>query len=471
MNRRSGTASAGGGGHQEVTRRRPDPRLPAYLVAGFGALVVAIATARPELAALGTPFLALAALGLREGRRVDIRGEVRLHRERAVEGGLLEGEVHVEWDEDAEVDVVLAGGRGIRPVEPERVTGWALQRGHGPVTLPFSVRARSWGAHDPGYLWARVRRPGSFTVWEHRLAEIPAVRVLPSALRLSRLLKPAEPRAFAGMHVARLRGQGTDFAELRPYQPGDRLRDVSWGTSARMGVPWVRVNHPERTGTVVLLLDSVFGTEEDEALARAARATWAVASMHLKAQDRVGLLARGRTAAWLPPRSGRRARLLLLDELLSVGRAAEDVSRRRLPSRRVLVPADALVVGVTSLQSHTFAPNLIHYRRIGHATVALIVDTSDLLPAVSGRTDAAARRVWFAERMVERRVLERAGIPTALVRGGRGVGGAVLTLRRRMNALLHPTRIVAGGAWSAEAVVQSHVDDHGSGETQEGQTP
>ena len=131
---------------------------------------------------------------------------------------------------------------------------------------------------------------------------------------------------------------------------------------------------------------------------RAARATWAVASMHLRAQDRVGLLARGRTAAWLPPRSGRRARLMLMDELLSVGRAAEDATRRRMPGRRVLVPADALVVGVTSLQSHTFAPNLIRYRRVGHATVALVIDTSDLLPEVEDRVDAAARRTWFAER-------------------------------------------------------------------------
>ncbi len=456
--------------HRKVTRRRPDPRVPAYLVAGFGALVVAVATAQHELAALGAPFLALAAMGLRDREPVEIRGEVTLNVGRAVEGGLLEGEVRVDWDEEAEVDVALDGGRGITPVDPSPVTGWALPIGCGRETLTFSVRARSWGAHDPGHLWVRVRRPGSLTVWEHRLAEVPAVRVLPTALRLSRLLKPAEPRAFAGMHVARLRGQGTDFAELRPYQPGDRLRDVSWGTSARLGVPWVRVNHPERTGTVVLLLDSVFGASEGEALARAARATWAVASMHLRAQDRVGLLARGRTAAWLPPRSGRRARLMLLDELLTVGRAAEDPSRRRMPGKRVVVPADALVVGVTSLQSHTFTPNLIRYRRVGHATVALIIDTSDLLPEVTTRTDAAARRLWMAERMAERRILERAGIPTALVREGRGVGAAVLALRRRMNTLLHPTRIVTASLWDGAAATNSPAAGEPAAHGRDGET-
>ncbi|MDT8342525.1 MAG: hypothetical protein RQ751_13525, partial [Longimicrobiales bacterium] len=137
----------------------------------------------------------------------------------------------------------------------------------------------------------------------------------------------------------------------------------------------------------------------------AARATWAVASMHLRAQDRVGLLARGRTAAWLPPRSGRRARLMLLDELLSVGRAAQDLTRRRIPRKRVKVPHDALIVGVTSLQNNTFSPNLLRYRRHGHATVALVIDTADLLTRAEDPVDAAARRLWFAQRHTERRNL------------------------------------------------------------------
>ena len=112
------------------------------------------------------------------------------------------------------------------------------------------------------------------------------------------------------------------------------------------------------------------------------------------------------------------------------------------------VPADALVVGVTSLLGHTFGPDLIRYRRSGHATVALVIDTSDLLPEPKDRVDVAARRLWFADRARERRALERAGIPTALVEGTTGVGAAVLALRRRMNALLQPTRAGSSIRWS-----------------------
>lgn len=439
-------SSGEGGGTRrsqgEYQRSRPDPRLPAYLVAGFGALILAIATAQPVLAALGAPFIVLVTMGVADRRPAGVVGRVTLARQRAVAGDALQGQVVVDWEGEAEVEIMLDGWRGVEPVDPAPVIGWSLPLGRGPVTLPLELRARRWGVHDLGALWVRVRRPGSYVVQEHRLTETPTVRVLPDALRLGRLLKPAEPRAVAGMHLARNRGQGTDFAELRPYQPGDRLRDLSWGTSARLGMPWVRVNHPERTGTVLLLLDTVLGDgpASREALARAAQATWAVASMHLRAQDRVGLLARGRTAAWLPPRGGRRARFMVLDELLAIGAAAEDASRRRFPRSRVAVPADALVVGVTNLRSQTFVPDLLHHRRTGHTTVALVIDTSDLFAEAEGALDVTARRVWIAQRESERHFLERGGVPTALVSATHGVGAAVLTLRRRIDSLRQPAR-------------------------------
>lgn len=416
--------------------RRPDPRLPAYLVAGFGGLIMALATGTPALAALGAPFLVLAAMGLVRQEPPGLKGEVRLVEKSAVEGDVVKGELIVDWDGPAEVDVILSGWRGVTPLEPTPVVGWSLPLGHGPVTLPFTVLARSWGVHDLGTLWVRARRPGGFAVGEKKLATAPTLRIFPAAVRLSRMLKPAEPRTVAGMHLAHFRGHGSDFAELRPYQPGDRLRDLSWATSARLGEPWVRVNHPERTGTVVIILDTVFTEEErtKEALARAARAAWAVASVHLRAQDRVGLLARGRTTAWLPPRGGPRARWMLMEELLAVGRAAEGFPRHRSARSRIGVPADALIVGVTTLRSQVFAPDLLHFRRAGHTTVTLVIDVSEMSPDEGDREYLAARRIWLGQRESERRILERGGVPTALVSEAGGAGAAILSLRRRLEA-------------------------------------
>jgi uncharacterized protein (DUF58 family) len=434
-----------------------DPRLLVYLVVGFGALVASVVVGRYELVATAVPFMGLAAVGLSGRRPPQVEAEVRLVSERVLEGDDVEGEVVVSWDGEAELDLVLVSMRGVVPLDPMPAPGWSLPAGEGPAVLPFRVRARVWGRHDLGQLWLRSRRPGGMFTWERQVATGPDLRVLPAPLRLNRLLHPAEPRTVAGAHLSRLRGSGTDFADLRPYQPGDRLRDLSWATSARTGEPWVTVHHPERTGTVLLLLDAFFAKDEasTEGLARAARAAWAVASAHLRVQDQVGLLAVGRTAAWLPPRGGRRARWMLLDELLAVGAAAEDWRRRRWRTRSV-VPADALVVGITSLRSPGFPQDLLHHRRSGRTTVALVIDNGDLLPTPRDAADAAAQRIWQLDLQMRRYDLERSGIPTAVVRGEGGVGAAVSLVRKataRRAATGGGTRQVTGTATRNQARV------------------
>lgn len=409
---------------------RADPRLVAYLAAACASLVATLVAGRAELAAAGAPFAALALVGLAERREPRVRARVEMTAARALEGDVVPGVVTVDWDGVAEVDVIVDRLPGVAAVEPAPVLGWSLPAGTGPVALGFRVRAETWGRHELGRIHVRARRPGGLVEWESPVGAGPTVRVLPRPLQLEALLRPSDPLAVAGAHVARVRGPGTDLAELRPYVPGDRLRDLSWAATARTGAPWVVVRHPERTGTVVLLLDAnVDGSAAmGEALARIARAAWAVAEVHLHAQDRVGLLAQGRATAWLPPIAGRRARWMVLDELLAVGGATED-RRMARPRAHAVIPADALVVGVTTLRSPIFNRRLVHHRRAGHTTVALVVDMHDLVAPPADVVDAAAQRLWRADVDIERHRLERAGVSTAIVPADT-VGPAISALRR-----------------------------------------
>jgi uncharacterized protein (DUF58 family) len=62
------------------------------------------------------------------------------------------------------------------------------------------------------------------------------------------------------------RGGGTELAQVRPYEPGDDVRQIDWNVTARTTVPHVRVHVPERALTCWLLLDvspsMTFGTAE-----------------------------------------------------------------------------------------------------------------------------------------------------------------------------------------------------------------
>ena len=61
---------------------------------------------------------------------------------------------------------------------------------------------------------------------------------------------------FAGNQVARQKGEGLEFADLREFAAGDRVRSINWRASARRNVLVVNERHPERNADVILFLDT-----------------------------------------------------------------------------------------------------------------------------------------------------------------------------------------------------------------------
>ena len=59
----------------------------------------------------------------------------------------------------------------------------------------------------------------------------------------------------AGEHRAAALGYGTELAQVRPYEPGDDVRQIDWNVTARMNEPHVRVQVAERVLTTWLVLD------------------------------------------------------------------------------------------------------------------------------------------------------------------------------------------------------------------------
>jgi uncharacterized protein (DUF58 family) len=95
-----------------------------------------------------------------------------------------------------------------------------------------------------------------------------------------------------GTRLSRQRGRGSDFAEVRPYQPGDDVRAIDWRVTARTTRPHTKVFREERERLTLLLVDQTqsmfFGSRirlKSVAAAEVAALTaWRAIGQH----DRVG---------------------------------------------------------------------------------------------------------------------------------------------------------------------------------------
>jgi uncharacterized protein (DUF58 family) len=167
----------------------------------------------------------------------------------------------------------------------------------------------------------------------------------PTPEALLRALELSIARQIRGLVAGDYRaldlGGGMELAQVRPYEPGDDVRRIDWNVTARMQVPHVRVDVPERALTTWLMLDTSpsmqFGTA-DRRKADVAEGV-AIAMAHLSSQrgNRLGVVTfGGPVERRVPPRTGRAA---LLATLLDTELDADDAAAT---DAGATTPADAL---------------------------------------------------------------------------------------------------------------------------------
>lgn len=128
-------------------------------------------------------------------------------------------------------------------------------------------------------------------------------------------------QGVAGDYHAVFKGLGMEFAEVRPYQPGDDVRTIDWNVTARMGVPFVKKYVEERDLTIFLVIDVSgslsFGSRAILKRELAAEIAALLAFAAVRNQDRVGAaLVSDRMELFLPPQRRRTHVLRLVREVL-----------------------------------------------------------------------------------------------------------------------------------------------------------
>ncbi len=146
------------------------------------------------------------------------------------------------------------------------------------------------------------------------------------------------------------KAEGIEFADLRPYTRGDRVRRVNWRATARSGQLIVNEQHPERNSATVLMLDSFADARlgEEGTLDLAVRAAAGLAETYVSRRDQVGLLSFGGSVNWLEPAMGSHQLYRIVEAILDtevvlsyVWRDIRVIPVRALPPQALVVASDA----------------------------------------------------------------------------------------------------------------------------------
>lgn len=304
----------------------------------------------------------------------------------------------IRWEQD------LLGG--YLHTSASRLDGrWTAQRiGSANVGAALTELISPWAAYRVG----PVRIPAT------------QVRVRPQTSPVGGTLQLPHPVGLVGANRSTSRGSGSEFADVRAYRPGDRLRAIHWPRTARTGELHVRDNYAEQDAAVLVVVD---GSGGGPSWQRGLQAAATVAEFFIRHGDRVALVVLGAgRPAYLPFGAGQRQYQRVAD-VLSAARepaATEPPRRVRLP-----VGPGCTVLMVSSILTEV-APG-ITVALAQRGVPMIVLDTLSDAHDIEDPLSQLALRLRLLER---RTVIDRLTKAGAQVSPWDGAGSLELPMRR-----------------------------------------
>jgi uncharacterized protein (DUF58 family) len=237
-----------------VNRWEVTPALSRALLVSGLLIGGAVLLGRPVLVVLAAPLLVAAACGL-VGRPTStpvVRGfldHVSLYEGQGTRSRLqvseADGVEHVTRISAQAPYVALHPASG-------RVSG--LLR-HGVPVL--EVSPRRWGRRTLGEEKVALTSPWAGYRWGPVLEHGAEMTVLPASAPFDNATEAPQPLGLVGANRSRRVGSGTEFAGIRPFQAGDRLRRINWRVSLRTGDLHVVTARSEEDSGVLLVVDAL----------------------------------------------------------------------------------------------------------------------------------------------------------------------------------------------------------------------
>ena len=385
---------------------RPSARARSLATAALLALIAAVLTGHAALVLLAAPALgALALLPRRRPPELDV--DVTVSSSRCFEG---------------EEVTITATARAAQPLDEVilelQPAAQVALAGASPSTQAFLragrasarwvIRPDRWGRPSPGTIRV-VGRAGALQT--SRRIELDPVEVFPRPARMRSRLVPAELLRRIGEHTGRAVGDGVEFAGIRPYVPGDQLRDVNRAVSIRRGQLHINQRAAARAADLVVMIDAFgdSGPVSERSLDLAVHGAAALVTAYLRVSDRAGLIVLGGLLRWLGPAAGDRQFYRIAEMMLAArydSFVTPDVGR--IP--RTALPPGTLVVVFSPLLDPRGFGAIADLRRRGFPLI--VVDTLRDEPSPGTRADTRlALRLWRLDRTATRSGLRALGIP------------------------------------------------------------
>lgn len=388
----------------------------AYTAVSVSAPFVALGFGDPTPMLVGFPFMVALVLGVVLDRPPDMGLVVELSATTGFEGTPVDVDLTVTASgRSAHVLLHLPAG-----VRIESVTGARRAGGSGLVVpivdgvgaVRITLLPLRWGSLSMGL--ATVTVPGPLRIRLHRalLSTGATVAVMPSTEEVRLLVEPLVTNMHVGDLRSRARGPGFDLAELRPWNPGDPPRSINWRASLRSSETWVTERHAERSGDLVLVVDSVVepGSDVSGVIEDVVRLAASLVKTYGAARHRVGLVSVAGHIRWFGLGSGRIHEHRLLEALMRTQTVSEPVwmAVDRILDRTIRPPS--MTVLVTSFLDDGFVGRALRLARAGMDVVVIEVDPAGRVPPPATPARRLARRIWHVEREETRRRLRTSGV-------------------------------------------------------------
>ncbi len=390
---------------------RPSRLAHAVAVVIAWAVCLAIALDRVELLFVAVPLLARLIWA-----RAAVSTVVRNFALEVEAGPRTEGEQLA-----IRITAVIEGATG--PVEILPVLPPLLAPAAGAVVLPqpdgvmqceLEPICRASGMLYFGMVFFRIWDRAGLWVAEIRQEQRITVAVHPRAMTIRSLPAPRASEAPFGQHPSRRLGDGIDFADIRPFVPGDRMKRINWPVSLRTRQLHVNRFFAERSADVILLLDSfgTIGARPNSSLDYCLRAAAGLAMAYLRQHDRVGLMDFGGLLRWTKPGAGPVQYRAILESLTRIAVAPTVFLEDLAALPETMLPRHALIIALTPLHDARFERAVVRLADQGRDIVLIALRTDEVSQAYLPRraADPMLRRIWQLEREERLRGLRAHGI-------------------------------------------------------------